>query len=240
MDKTKVFIWIIFFSLFSIAAAVSFKLMDPRIEAATAFYPYTQELVENVYGKSFSNLSMVPTSQAFEDLVNDKVDVIIVTEPNDEQLKLLEDKDLVYRELFLEPLIIYVNKENDLDNLSIDLLKKIYYAGTELNTYQLKRGSGSQTSFETIVKNNRIGNNHYEVDYMDEIIDKVAEDKNGIAYAFSSFYFKQHCIDGIKIISINNKKFDEEDYPLQFKVYLIYDETNQKVSKLIKYLDKGE
>ena len=220
----------------------------PTIEAASAFYPFAANLIQNLYSEdSYSKelLQIVSTSRAFSDIIDGKADVIIATEPSDEQKEWIKDSgiSLEYKELYLEPLVIFLNKENSIENLNIEQIKEIYY-GNEYNwnTYQLAKNNGSQTCFEYIVKNNKLGKNHYEVDTMNEIVDKVALDKNGIGYAFYSYYSKMHINQNTKLIKINNKEIKDIDYPLLFKVYLIYrtDNSNENISKTVKWLETEE
>ena len=190
-------------------------------------------------------MKIVSTSRAFRDIIAGKTDIIISTQPSDEQKEWIRDSgiSLEYKELYLEPLAIFVNKENDIDNLNIEQITDIYY-GREynLNTYQLEKNNGSQTCFESIVKNNKICENHYEVDTMPQIIDKVALDKNGVGYAFYSYCSKMHINKNTKLIKVNNKEIKDIDYPLLFKVYLIYrtDNSNENISKIVKWLEAEE
>ena len=59
---------------------------------------------------------------------------------------------------------------------------------SEIITYQLEKNNGSQTCFETIVKDNSINKRHIEVNDMGKIIKKAALNKNSISYAYNSFY----------------------------------------------------
>lgn len=220
----------------------------PRIEAASAFYPFAANFVQNLYSENLYSkelLQIVSTSRAFRDIITGKTDIIISTQPSDEQKELIRDSgiSLEYKELYLEPLAIFVNKENDIDNLNIEQIIDIYYGRKyNLNTYQLEKNNGSQTCFESIVKNNKIYENHYEVETMPEIIDKVALDKNGIGYAFYSYYSKMHINKNTKLIKVNNKEIKDIDYPLLFEVYLIYrvDNTNENISKIVNWLETEE
>ena len=79
---------------------------------------------------------------------------------------------------------------------------------------------------------------------MPKVIDKVAQDKNGLGYAFYSYYSKMNNNDNAKIINLNGKTIEDTDYPLLFEVYLIYrtDNKNDSISKIINWLntEKGQ
>ena len=220
----------------------------PRIKAASAFYPFAANFVQNLYNEdSYSKevLQLVSTSQAFKDIISGKADIIIATEPSEEQKEMIKKSnvDLKYKTIYLEPLAILINKSNSIDNLYIDQIQEFYFdSNSSWNTYQLEKNNGSQTCFESIVKNNSLSKNHYEIKTMPKIIDKIAENKKGIGYSFYSYYSKMYKNNDAKIISVNNKNIDEKDYPLLFEVYLIYreDNTNENISKIVDWLETEE
>ena len=74
---------------------------------------------------------------------------------------------------------------------------------------------------------------------MPEIIYRVAEDKNGIGYAFNSYYSKMHPNNKTKAIRVNEKSIEDTDYPLLFEVYMIYrtDNKNENISKIVNWLE---
>ena len=211
-----------------------------KVEAASSFYPMSKELFSKQ--DFLSDVKMKSTNEVYEDIINGKTDIIVVTKASDEQKTLVDNSgvQLEYKVLYREPLAIFVNKESDINNMSIEEIQDAYYYESgNLNTYQLEKNNGSQTCFESIVKGNTIGNNHYEIKTMPEIIDRVAEDKNGIGYAFYSYYSKMYGKDNVKIIDVDGKNIFDEDYPLKFEVYLIYrkDNKNKLIYKLIENIE---
>ena len=64
--------------------------------------------------------------------------------------------------------------------------------------------NGSQTCFESIVKNNEISKNYYEIKTMPNIIDDVGNDENGIGYAFYSYFKKMQLEYGKAPLSYTN------------------------------------
>ena len=229
---------------------ISFKLTEklPKIEVASAFYPFAANFIQNTYSeKNYSNelLQLVSTSQAYNDIIKGKTDIIIATEPSEEQKEIIQNSNisLEYKILYFEPLVIFLNKENHINNLSIEEIKEIYYNNeNNWNSYQLEKNNGSQTCFESIVNNNIINKNHHEIHTMPKIIDRVAEDNNGIGYAFYSYYSKMHINNKVKIISVNEKNIKDIDYPLLFEVYLIYraDNKNENISKIVNWINTEE
>lgn len=234
--------------LFKQEQSIKIKNNLPKIEAASAFYPFAASFVQNIYSKdSYSKelLQMVSTSQAYVDIVSGKTDIIIATEPSDEQKEIIKESNvkLEFKTIYLEPLAVLINNDNSIENLNIKQIQQIYYENDpKWNTYQLERNNGSQTCFESIVKNNELNKNHYEINTMPKIIDKIAVDKKGIGYAFYSYYSKMHRNNKAKIINVDNKNINDIDYPLLFEVYLIYrtDNYNENISKIANWLETEE
>ena len=138
----------------------------------------------------------------------------MVTSPSENQQKMIEQSNmnLNFISIAKEALIFYTWKQNTINSLTIEDISKIYTDqitnwnelydnGSNIKTYQLAKGNGSQTCFENIVINNNIDNkNHFEVNDMGTIIDKVARNKNSIGYAFNSFYTKIYNNSKLKLL----------------------------------------
>lgn len=229
----------------------------PKIEGASAFYPFSANLVQNIYDENAYTkgiVKLVSTSEAFEDIIDGSADIIIATAPSDEQKKKIEESniELEYNVLFIEPLVIYKNINNPVNNISIDDLVNIYTKKCNWNnytkynkdivSYQLEKNNGSQTCFETIVKDNVLDENHKEIKYMEKIIDSVGEDESGIGYAFSSYYNKMHINKNTCPIYINGYDYTSSLYPLQFEVYIIYNKNNENenIAKIVNWLKSNE
>lgn len=231
---------------FIIGAIIAISLninVNFTIEVSSAFYPMSQEMLSLQDFKY--NVKMKSTNEVYEDLINGNVDIIIATKPSDQQDKKIKKSniELKFKTIYKEPLVILLNKDNSIDNLSIEEIQDIYYNKLDnWNTYQLEKNNGSQTCFESLVKNNVICKNHYEINTMPKIIDRVGLDKNGIGYAFYSYYSKMHSNKNVKLININNTSVNSEEYPLLFEVYLIYrtDNSNNNIQKLVNWIESDE
>lgn len=206
-----------------------------KIDVASAFYPYSKELFKKAEIDDKIKLNLVSTNKAYNNIINGRANIIIASAPSDEQKVAIEKSgiELEFMYLYSEPLAFLVNEENGINNLSIEDIQNIYYntksnwqeyggENLTIDTYQLEKNNGSQTAFETIVKNNNLGNNHFEVNTMPKIIDKVAYDKSGICYTFYSYFSKMYKQSNVKAITINNEDINSINYPLVFDVYLIY------------------
>ena len=228
---------------------VRFDHEEVKIEAASAFYPFTTKLAEEIYGKDYSKdmINTVSTSKAYEDILSGKADIVVATKPSSEQEEMIKNSNvnLKFEKLYFEPLAILVNKNNDIDSLSLDEIKDIYFGNdSKWNTYQLEKNNGSQTCFESIVKDNRLDNNHFEIKTMPEIVDRIGNDEKSIGYSFYTYCAKMHINKNTKMINVNNKDVKDKDYPLLFEVYLIYNEDNKHVdiSRIINWIktQKGQ
>lgn len=209
----------------------------PIIDASVAFYPLASKIVENIYSsENYTNeLNWVSTAEAYENIVNGKVDAIIVSQPSREQIDLIKNsnKNFKFVPFAKEALIFYVNEKNSINSLTVEEIQKIYLGeyNKNITTYQLEKNNGSQTCFETIVENNTIDKKHIEIKDMVTIIKSVVYDQNSIAYAFNSFYTKVCNSSKLKLISINGVEPTKENiitekYPLLYDVYFVYDEEN--------------
>lgn len=210
-----------------ISLVMALTSSNVNIEAASAFYPKAKDIIDS--NNLHYNVEMKSTTEVYEDIASGKADIIIASGPSLEQKELIEssNKDLEFIKLYKEPLAIIVNKEKTIEDISIEEIQEIYNSNNEdYNTYQLEKNNGSQTCFESIVKNNKLENNHYEIKTMPDIVDKVGEDSKGIAYAFNSYFPKMYDNSNVKTIKVNGYDIDDENYPLQYDVYLIYDKDN--------------
>lgn len=210
-----------------------------------------------IYDKNNYNneLSYDSTSTAYKNLLDGKVDIILVTSPSENQQKMIEQSNmnLKFIPIAKEALIFYTWKQNTINSLTIEDINKIYknqianwkelYGNdSNIKTYQLAKDNGSQTCFENIVRNNNIDNkNHFEVNDMGTIIDKVAWNKSSIGYAFNSFYTKIYNNSKLKFLCINQiepnaQNIIVERYPLMYDVYFVYNENNNN-SNISNVLD---
>lgn len=238
---------------------IEFKINKnlPVINAASACYPLAATIVENVYNKEVYNekiLSLVSTNETYNNILNGKTDIVIATEPSKEQKSKIEkaNLELEYIKIDLTELVFFVNKWNTINNLSINDIKKMYnenkkwndFGGKNKNiiTYQLEKNNGSQTVFESIVEENKINKQHKEIYSMQEIINAVGKNKYGIGYAFSSFYPVMFNNKNTKIITINEKTYKDNNYPLKYNIYMIYnkDTQNENVIKLAEWISSKE
>ena len=162
----------------------NFKITEkfPLLDGATAFYPLYASFVQAVYPQGrydFEN-SMVlcsTTINAYTNLLERKADIIFCLEPSEDQKKQFSDNGLKLKFYAIgkEAFVVFVNKNNPIDNLTIDEFigiysgkiknwKKINGVNQSIRAFQREKNSGSQTILEKIMGNipieNPLLNNH--------------------------------------------------------------------------------
>ena len=240
---------------------VDFHLDDPslRIDAVSAFWPFMAEITQAILEPSaFSEmqwLKRITTSVGFQELAEGKADLVISNDGNEILNNLLDQTGLpiLKEKIWMEPIVVLVNKENPVRNLTVSQIQDIYFGrisnwsevgGTNLpiHTYQLERGNGSQTAFENIVRGNPIDDYHHEIHTMPEIIDDVAKDISGICYAFWSYYTRMYANTQTRMINVDGVAATALCYPMRYELYMIYrkDHPNVHLHRLASWLKSTE
>lgn len=180
----------------------------PKIDASLATQPLTNAFVKNFTGlEEFdeSVLNYSNTHPGYVKLINDEVDLIVVTEPSKEELELAKQKgvELEVIPVVKEGFVFYVNAQNKVENLSIEQIQKIYTGeiknwkevGGEdepIMAYQRPVNSGSQTGMLSLVMKGlplMEAPKENLVDTMYEIVNLVSNYKNGKNSLGYSYYY---------------------------------------------------
>jgi phosphate transport system substrate-binding protein len=250
----------------------SFKLIDnlPVLDGATAFYPVYASFVQAVYPQTDNNYSPYTgivlcsrTEYAFENLLEDKVDMIFCLEPSDLQQKHFYDNGYKLKLIPIgkEAFVFFVNKENPIDNLTINNIRDIYSGKVtnwnklngvdqDIMAFQRPKNSGSQTILEKIMGNISIIKPRMEYAVaaeMGKIIDMVADYRNfpnAIGYSFLQFSTGMVKNDQIKLLSIDGifpsyEAIQNGSYPFSEIFYAIYidsDNKNENIDLFIEWI----
>ncbi|MBR3162736.1 MAG: substrate-binding domain-containing protein [Clostridia bacterium] len=234
------------------------KLYDlatfPKIDASLATQPLTNAIVKDFTGgEDFDEtiLNYSNTHPGYVKLINDEVDLIVVTEPSEEELALAKQKgvELEVIPVVKEAFVFYVNSKNQVDNLTTEQIQKIYTGeiknwkevggqDEEIKAYQRPVNSGSQTGMLSLVmkglklmeapKENLIGS-------MEEIVNMVSSYQNGKnAIGYSYYYYAttmfetidQTVASNIKLLGIdgvkpNNQTIKDSSYPFTTAYYIV-------------------
>ena len=233
----------------------------PRIDASLATQPLTDAFALNFTGKTTTDLGITysNTHPGYVKLINNEADLIIVTEPSEDELKLAEEKgvELEVTKVVNEGFTFFVNKDNPVDNVKFDDLVKIYTGeitnwkdldgnDAEIIAYQRPENSGSQTGLYNLVlkgKPVKIPTIKESVELtMAGIVDYVASYDNGlnsIGYGFYYYVNTMYYNENLKYLAVNGVKptyetIQDGSYPILSAYYIVTrkGETNENVALL--------
>ena len=140
----------------------------PKVDASLAIHPLVDSIAADFLGVSESDLDFEYTttrsSEVYHNLIDGKVDVIFAAEisKEDEQYAKEQGVELNIIPATSSAFVFIVNKENPVDNLSLEQIQSIYTGETkywnrlggedsEIIAYQRPTGSGSQTAMLSLV-----------------------------------------------------------------------------------------
>lgn len=233
----------------------------PRIDASLATQPLTDAFVLDFTGKTTSELGIEysNTDPAYTKLINNEKDLIIVTEPSEDELQraAAANVELEVTKVVNEGFVFFVNKDNKIDGLTFDEIVKIYSGeitnwnqlggdDAEIIAYQRPENSGSQTGLYSLVMKGipvKARTPKEEVNLsMAGIIEYVSDYENGLdAIGYSYYYYanEMYFNENLKYLAIDGVKptyetIKDETYPILTAYYIVTrkDETNENVLKL--------
>lgn len=233
----------------------------PRVDASLATQPLVDAFVLNFTGKTTEEMGVEysNTDPAYTKLINNEADLIVVTEPSEDELKRASDAnvELEVTKVVNEGFVFFVNKDNKIDSLTFDEIVKIYSGeitnwnqvggdDAEIIAYQRPENSGSQTGLYSLVMKGipvKARTPKEEVNLsMAGIIEYVSDYENGLdAIGYSYYYYanEMYYSEDLKYLGINGIKptyetIKDESYPILTAYYIVTrkDETNENVLKL--------
>ena len=209
---------------------------------------------DNYYGENFAADSVMQyknTVRGYQAIVDGTTDILFCAGPSSEQTRYAEEKgvELVYVPVGLEAFVFFVNEQNPVDDLTVEQIRKIY-AGEYTNWSEVGgpdrvinpvtrlEGSGSQTAFEAVMGEQKIGR---------KSIFALA----GASIGFSFRYYMDGIVgnDAVKMLSLNGvfpsaENIQNRTYPIVTQFYAIYrkDNENPNIPILIEWLlsDEGQ
>lgn len=243
------------------------KLYDlrnyPKVDASLATQPLANAFIENFTATEKideTTLNYSNTHPAYVKLINDEVDLILVTEPSKEELELAKQKavELEVIPVVKEGFVFYVNSENEIENLTTEQIQKIYTgemtnwkevggADEKITAYQRPVNSGSQTGMLSLVmKDLKLMTPPTEnlVSTMEEIINLVSDYKNGKnTIGYSYYYYATTMFEAIdktvasniKLLEIDgikptNKTIQDSSYPFTTAYYIVINKADDENS----------
>jgi len=241
------------------------KLYDlssfPKIDASLATQPLMNAIVKDFTGITELDESVLDysnTHPGYVKLINDEVDLIVVTEPSEEELALAKEKgvELEVIPVVKEGFVFYVNKNNEVDNLTVEQIQKIYTgeiknwkevggSDAEIIAYQRPVNSGSQTGMLSLVmKGLKLMEAPKEklVSSMFDIVNLVSNYDNGInAIGYSYYYYAttmfqtidSEIASNVKMLGINgikptNDTIKDGSYPFETAYYIVINKADSE------------
>lgn len=238
----------------------------PRVDGSTATIPLSEAIASSILGitkdeaKTF--IKHNTTHVAYLNLISGAADMIFVTEPSKEELKMAKDSkiELEVFPIVKEGFVFLVNTKNPINSLTTKQLQDIYQGkiknwrevggeNREILAYQREANSGSQTLMEqTVMKGLPMAESPKTVvSEMAGLIEKIAKyDNSERALGFSVFYYAKTMYnkDTIKFIAVdgiypNIKSISDGKYPFSSSYYAVIrksDPNDATSRKLVKWL----
>lgn len=235
----------------------SFKLTEnlPVVDGAAALYPVFSGFVGSVYpensvifdGENFtadSALQYTNTRGAYKAIVDGTIDIAFCVAPSDEQLKYAEEQgaELEFVPIGCEAFVFIVNKDNPVDNLTIEQLKGLYtgkyrsWSEVGGDNYPVdpvtrNKGSGSQSALENFMEGEEIKKN--PLGFM------------GRSIGFSFRYYVEGIVENgaVKMLSLegvypNKENVSDKSYPIVNDLYAVYrkDNDNPNIKPFIDWI----
>jgi len=245
------------------------KIVDnvPVLDGATALYPVYAAFVQAVYPEDnyfvlFSPMNYSGTTRAYENLLEGKADIIFCAGPSDAQTERFTESGLKLKLVPIgrEAFVFFVNKNNIINNISINDIHGIY-AGKiknwrELNginqsirAFQRPQDSGSQTMLEKVMGGIPLMKPRREnvPEGMGDIINQVAVYRNfpnAIGYSFLFYATTMVNNEQIKLLSVEGvypsiETIRDNSYPFSDYFYAIYidnDDKNENIEPFIEWI----
>ena len=241
----------------------------PKVDASLATQPLTDAFIENFTGilPTEEELDYTNTHPAYVRLINNEVDLIVVTEPSKEELELAEQAgvELEVIPVVKEGFVFYVNEKNLVKNLSLTQIQDIYAgkitnwkevggSDAEIRAFQRPENSGSQTGmYSLVMKDKKIMTPPKKdlIQTMAEIINLVSDYDNGEnSIGYSYYYYAttmyddmdKEVADRIKLLAVDGveptyETIQNDSYPLKTAYYIVINKNEEEGSSTRKLVE---
>ena len=230
----------------------------PRIDGSTATLPLAEAFKADFTGQDIKDVEIThnKTHNAYVNLINGDTDLILVTYPSDEEKELAEKNNV---ELEIVPIVkdafvFFVNKENPVDNLTLEQVQDIYSgkiknwkevggADMKIVAYSRETSSGTYEFFkESVLKNKNYMSSSLSMPATGAIIQSVSQTKGAIGYvglAYLSPRVKSLSVsyDGKHFAPPTMESATDKSYPIVRPLYYYYNTENAgQVNPLISFI----
>lgn len=233
----------------------------PRIDASLATQPLTDAFVKDFTGQTTEEMGVEysNTHPGYVALINGEKDLIVVTEPSEEEQALAKEKgvELEVTKVVNEGFVFFVNKKNPVNGVTFKQIQDIYAGDItnwkdlggedkEIIAYQRPVNSGSQTGLLSLVMKGRPVKKPTPTETvtltMAGIIEYVANyDNSDAALGYSYYYYanEMYYNENLKYLAIDGvaptyDTIQDESYPIKTAYYIVTrkDDPNENVAKL--------
>lgn len=225
----------------------------PRVDGSTATIPLSEAFKAEFLGMPLEEVEVThnTTHYAYENLISGDADLILVTQPSDEELELARKAgiELEVIPVVNEAFVFYTNINNPVKALTLEQIQKIYtgeitnwskVGGNDatIKAFQREPNSGSQTGMlKLVMKGLELMEPPKEdiIESMIEIIGLVSDYDNGEnSIGYSYYYYATTMYDvidkavadrihllGVNGVEPNNQTIKDGSYPLTTNYYIV-------------------
>lgn len=245
----------------------SLKLTDnlPRLDGAAAVFPVYSAFVNATYPNTVSLDDGIfeyrNTVRGYRSLALKESDLFFGALPSEEQINFAKEQgnEFEYTEIAKEAFVFFVHKDNPIESLTTEEIKKIYSGeitnwkevggkDEDIIAFQRNEGSGSQSMLIRFMAGTPIMDAPTEQvnDFMVGIIDKVSDYKNKTnSIGFSFRYYMEGIIKNpnVKMVNVdgiepNVENIKNGNYPITTYLYAVTykNNDNENVQKLLDWI----
>ena len=251
----------------------SLQLTDnlPKLDGAAAVFPVYSAFVNATYPNTVSLNDGIfeyrNTVRGYRSLALKESDLFFGALPSKEQIDFAKEQgnEFEYTEIAKEAFVFFVHKDNPVESLTTEEIKKIYSGkitnwkevggkDEEIIAFQRNEGSGSQSMLIRFMAGTPIMDAPTEQvnDFMVGIIDQVSDYKNKTnSIGFSFRYYMEGIIKNpnVKILKVdgiepNVQNIKNDKYPITTSLYAVTykNNDNENVQKLLDWIlsDEGQ
>lgn len=235
----------------------------PRVDASLATQPLTDAFYANFTGTPIDEVQLeyTNTHPSYGRLVDNIVDLIVVTSPSEEELNYANENNVELEVIPVvnEAFVFLVNKQNKVEGLTLKQVQDIYSGEitnwsevggdeAEIIPYQRPTNSGSQTGMlELVMKDIEMIEPQKETyeESMAGLIEAIAEydnSKDALGYSYYYYATTMYSKDTIKLLAIdgvypNYETIKNNTYPLKTAYYIVIRKSEPEDSNVRKLVD---
>lgn len=239
----------------------------PKIDGSTVTIPLSEAIAAQITGNTIENIRPYilhnKTHAAYVNLIDKKADLIFVTSPSEEELKLAEKAGIKLEivPIVSEAFVFLTHSENTVKGITLEEIRRIYSGeilnwkevggkDSEIIAYQRPTNSGSQTGFlELVMKelNPKEAPKELIIAGMGELIEAVASYDNleeSLGYSYYYFVVDMWGNDKVKLLEVNGvyptpETISSGEYPIKTAYYAVFradEEQNSNVRKIVDWI----